>query len=48
MRNTIYFKWFMESLTENQKSEYNNMSMNQQKDWYIMYLESYFSVNKNN
>lgn len=44
MRNTVYFRWFMESLSESQKQEYNGMSINQQKDWYISYLEAHFSV----
>lgn len=42
MRNTIYFKWFMESLRDDQKKDYRDMSINQQKDWYISYLESKF------
>jgi hypothetical protein len=42
MRNTIYYKWFIESLTEQQKKEYSEMSINQQKDWYISYLENHY------
>ena len=42
MKNTIYFKWFMDSLSESDKEQYNQMSINQQKDWYIMYLENHF------
>lgn len=44
MKNTIYFKWFMESLREDQKIDYDQMSINQQKDWYIAYLESKYSA----
>jgi hypothetical protein len=47
MRNTIYFKWFMESLSDEQKKEYNSYSINQQKDWYIAYLERHFLPSKN-
>lgn len=42
MKNTVYFKWFMDSLSESQRKEYRQMSINQQKDWYISYLESHF------
>ena len=42
MKNNIYFKWFMDSLSENQKKDYRQMSINQQKDWYINYLESHY------
>lgn len=42
MKNTIYYKWFIESLTEAQKVEYKEMSINQQKDWYISYLENHY------
>jgi hypothetical protein len=44
MRNTVYFKWFLESLTEDQKKEYSDMGMNQQKDWYISFLEKFFNT----
>lgn len=46
MRNTIYFKYFINSLSEDDKIEYGKMSINQQKDWYISYLENHYSVNK--
>ena len=46
MRNTIYFKWFMESLREDQKKDYHEMSINQQKDWYISYLEDHYESKK--
>ena len=42
MRNTIYYKWFIEGLTDEQKKEYSEMSINQQKDWYISYLENHY------
>ena len=32
----------MESLSESDIKEYRNMSLNQQKDWYISDLESRF------
>ena len=43
-RNTIYFKYFMDSLRDDQKKDYRAMSINQQKDWYINYLESHYKV----
>ena len=46
MRNTIYYKWFVESLTEQQQKEFRDMSINQQKDWYISYLERHYSTEK--
>jgi hypothetical protein len=46
MRNTIYYEWFIESLTEEQKKEYNDMSINEQKNWYISYLENSYSPKK--
>jgi len=46
MRNTIYFKRFQQSLSESDKQEYRQMSINQQKDWYIMYLENNFKSKK--
>lgn len=46
MSTSIYFKWFQESLTDEQKKEYREMSINQQKDWYISYLENHYSSKK--
>ena len=43
MRNTIYYKWFQESLNESQQKDFRDMSINQQKDWYISYLENHYS-----
>lgn len=48
MRDNIYFKWFMNSLREDQKKDYREMSINQQKDWYINYLEDHYKVKKKN
>ena len=45
-QDNIYFKWFWESLREDQKKDYRDMSINQQKDWYISYLESKYSAKK--
>ena len=42
MRNTIYYKWFTERMSESDKKQYRQMSINQQKDWYIMYLEDHY------
>jgi hypothetical protein len=42
MRNTVYYRWFIESLTEDQRKDYREMSINQQKDWYISYLEAHY------
>ena len=42
MRNTIYFKWFMDSLSESDKNEFNQMSIINQKNWYIQYLENHY------
>jgi len=36
----------MDSLSESQKIEYREMSINQQKDWYISYLESHYLAKK--
>lgn len=44
MKDTIYFKCFMDSLRDDQKHDYRQMSINQQKDWYISYLESHYTV----
>ena len=41
-QDNIYFKWFWQSLREDQKNDYNEMSINQQKDWYISYLEDHY------
>lgn len=46
MKNTIYYKWFIESLRDDQLKDYREMSINQQKDWYISYLESCFGSKK--
>ena len=37
--NSIYFNWFWNSLRKDQKKEFHEMSINQQKDWYINYLQ---------
>lgn len=42
MRNTVYYTWFIKSLTKEQKEDYQQRSINQQKDWYISYLEAHF------
>lgn len=42
MRNTVYYKWFKDSLRPDQVKDYDQMSLNQQKDWYISYLEDHF------
>jgi len=46
VRNTPYFRWFQASLTESQIKDYREMSLNQQKDWYISYLENHYEVKK--
>ena len=45
--DNIYFKWFWESLRDDQKKDFRDMSINEQKNWYISYLESHYSVKKN-
>ena len=47
MRNTVYYQWFIESLREDQLKDYNQRSINQQKDWYISYLEDHFGSKTN-
>ena len=42
MKDNTYFKWFQDSLSDEQKQEYRDMSINQQKDWYISYLETHY------
>jgi hypothetical protein len=37
----------MKSLSDEQKKEYDSYSINQQKDWYIAYLERHFLPTKN-
>lgn len=44
LRKTIYFKWFMDSLSDSDKEQYRQMSINQQKDWYISYLEDHYKA----
>lgn len=39
---SFYFREFMKSLRLDQKETYGNMSINQQKDWYISFLESHY------
>lgn len=39
-QDNIHFKGFWQSLTDAQKLEYREYSINQQKDWYINYLEN--------
>lgn len=48
MRDNIYFRWFWKSLSESQKKDYQEMSLNQQKDWYISYLEDHYEPKKRN
>ena len=43
--DNMYFRWFWKSLREDQKMDYHQMSINQQKDWYITYLESHYQSN---
>lgn len=40
MRNTVYYKWFKDSLRPDQLKDYDQYSINMQKDWYISWLES--------
>ncbi len=44
MRDNIYYKWFIKSLREDQLKDYVISSINEQKTWYINYLEDHFSV----
>ena len=41
-----YYRWFIKSLREDQKKDYDQMSINQQKDWYISYLEDHYQPKK--
>lgn len=43
MSNSIIFKWFLSNLTDQQRADYREASINQQKDWYIYYLEQHFT-----
>jgi hypothetical protein len=36
----------MESLTPDQKEHYNSLSINEQKDWYISFLEDSYLPKK--
>lgn len=44
MRDNFYFRSFMRSLSKDQQKEYRDMSINQQKDWYISFLENHYQV----
>ena len=47
MRNTIYYKWFIDDLKATYKmKDFREMSINQRKDWYIQWLESNYEVNQ--
>ncbi len=46
MRDNIYYRWFKKSLRDDQEKDYREMSINQQKDWYISYLEEHFDAKK--
>lgn len=46
MRNSPYYRWFIASLTEQQLKDYREYSIDQQKDWYISYLERHYEVKK--
>ena len=43
MSNSIYFKWFVQAMNTEKAKEYSEMSINQQKDMYIKYLEAKLS-----
>ncbi len=43
MRNSPQYKWFLKSLREDQLEDFNQGSINQQKDWYISYLEDHYA-----
>jgi hypothetical protein len=46
MKNNIYFRFFKKSLNKEQQLDYDQSSINKQKDWYISYLEDNFSISK--
>jgi len=37
---------FIKSLSAEQKADYRERSLNQQKDWYISFLEKHFNIQK--
>lgn len=45
-RDSIYYKWFLDDLREDQLKDFNQRSINQQKDWYIRYLEKHYHIKK--
>jgi hypothetical protein len=45
-QDNIFFKWFWQSLRPDQQKDYQELSINQQKDWYISYLETHYSAKK--
>lgn len=45
--NSYAYREFWKSLREDQKIEFLDMSINQQKDWYISYLEKHFKPDVN-
>jgi hypothetical protein len=44
MRDTVSFKQFFRDLSEDDKEQFNQCSINQQKDWYIGYLENFIGL----
>lgn len=42
MRESPQYKWFLESLRPDQLADYRQRSINQQKDWYISWLERHY------
>ena len=48
MSESVIHKWFLESLREDQRNDYlHAYSINQQKDWYIRYLEDHYCSKEN-
>lgn len=45
-RNSIYFNWFLKDLRKDQLEDFNQRSINMQKDWYIRYLENHYNPSK--
>lgn len=44
MRDTVLWKQFHFLLSEDDKKQYRAMSINQQKDWYISWLERQHTI----
>ena len=48
MRNYFYYEQFKKTLTPDQQQVYENMDSEDQKDWYIQWLEQHHTEDRRN